>query len=220
MIKNLRILFYFILFCTFIPVLAVFFYPIEKMKTHYPLFDEYRILIGWSEEPPKDWIKLSQMSRGAYGPIIASEDGAFYQHDGVDMYELEQVVKQSWDKKKLIRGASTITMQLAKNLYLNKNRSLIRKLKEIILAKRMDDILKKRLILEYYLNIIEYGQDLYGIGNASRFYFKTHPRNLSYSQGAYLAYLLPNPKQHQKATKNGLTRYAQKRIKRILGRIR
>jgi len=140
------------------------------------------------------WVPLRQVAPIALKAIIASEDTAFYSHSGIDTGELMKVLAESWEKKRLVRGASTITQQLAKNLWLSTDRSLLRKLKELVLAKRLERALGKQRILELYVNVAEWGDGIYGIDSASREYFGLSAQELTPAQGAILAAMLPAPR--------------------------
>ncbi|MBW6505096.1 monofunctional biosynthetic peptidoglycan transglycosylase [bacterium] len=126
--------------------------------------------------------------------VVASEDANFYSHEGVDYEAIREAIKADWRKGKFVHGGSTITQQLAKNLFLTREKTLIRKVKEIVLARRMDDALSKSRILELYLNVVELGPMVYGVGHAAHYYFGTHPSALTVRDCAFLAAMLPGPK--------------------------
>jgi monofunctional biosynthetic peptidoglycan transglycosylase len=126
--------------------------------------------------------------------VVASEDANFYSHDGVDYEAIREAIKADWRKGKFVHGGSTITQQLAKNLFLTREKTLIRKVKEIVLARRLDDALSKSRILELYLNAVELGPMVYGVGHAAHYYFGTHPSALTVRECAFLAAMLPGPK--------------------------
>jgi len=107
--------------------------------------------------------------------------------------ELEKSWETNLKKKKVARGGSTITMQLVKNLYLSPSKNPLRKVNEILLALDIEHALSKQRILEIYLNVVEWGDGIYGIGAASRFYYEKDPANLTTEQAAFLAAILPNP---------------------------
>jgi monofunctional biosynthetic peptidoglycan transglycosylase len=167
---------------------------------------------------PGDWVPLSKISKRLKGAIISSEDGKFYGHPGYDIEELQEAINEGVVKqKKKVRGASTITQQLIKNLYFDSNRSLWRKVKEMALTLWIEDAVEKDKILETYLNVIEYGENLYGIKNAAMFYFKKDPANLSARESAFIAMLLPSPKRYaQSFRKKELTKFASRIINSIL----
>lgn len=168
---------------------------------------------------PADWVSLKDISKRVQGAIISSEDGKFYQHPGYDVEELTDAIDKGLVKKrkKKLRGASTITQQLVKNLYFGNDRSFWRKTKEMALTLWMEDHVDKKKILEAYLNVIEYGEGIYGIRQASRHYFKKEPKYLSARESAFLAMLLPSPKKYAISYKRrSLTSFAQRSIHSIL----
>jgi len=130
------------------------------------------------------WVKMA---------VVVSEDGSFYDHNGFDIYELKQSLKKDWETGQFARGGSTITQQLAKNLYLTKEKSIFRKIREAIIASQIEDILTKEEILEKYFNVVEFGPNIFGIKAAAQYYFKKKVSQLSIAEGAWLAILLPNP---------------------------
>jgi len=126
--------------------------------------------------------------------VVASEDANFYTHEGVDYEAIREAIKADWRKGKFVHGGSTITQQLAKNLFLTREKTLIRKVKELVLARRLDDALSKSRILELYLNVVELGPMVYGIGHAAHYYFGKGPSALTVRECAFLASMLPGPK--------------------------
>ncbi len=165
---------------------------------------------------PRDWVNLEQIDRQAVQAIIVSEDWFFYGHKGYDVNQIRDAFIDII-KGERFRGASTITQQVAKNIFLNSERSFWRKLKELFIAISLEKHLSKKRILEIYLNIIEYGKDLYGIKNASEYYFSKAPMDLNPKEGAFLAMLLPSPIRYAQSFEDKkLTPFAQKIIKSIL----
>lgn len=142
----------------------------------------------------RSWVTLSQISPYLITAVIASEDDAFFQHKGFDLDELKDAIKTDIEKKRFARGASTITMQLARNLYLTKEKTLTRKLKEAYLTYRIESLLTKNRILELYLNVAEWGPGIYGIGEASEYYFGKSPSELNLKEATLLAVMLPSPR--------------------------
>lgn len=149
---------------------------------------------GRKLKPRQSWVGLSAISPSAVDAVLLSEDARFYQHDGVDTEELRRAMAQAWRKKRLGRGASTITQQVVKNLWLSGERSLWRKAKEIVLARRLERAAPKKRILTLYLNIAEWGDGVYGIEAAAREHFKVSAAALSPAQGIVLASMLPAPR--------------------------
>lgn len=154
---------------------------------------EYREAGGKVPRRRQAWVPLRRISPHLVNAVLLAEDAAFYQHDGVDYHELWESMKLDWREKRLSRGASTITQQLAKNLYLSPSRSPVRKFRELLIARRLEATLEKRRILEIYLNVIEWGRNIYGVEAAARAYFDVPARDLTPAQSAQLAGMLINP---------------------------
>ena len=125
--------------------------------------------------------------------VIVAEDARFYRHEGIDVRAIKNAIRYDLEKKRFARGASTITQQVAKNLYLSRGKTITRKIEEIYLAKRMERELTKGRILELYLNIVELGPMVYGIGHGARFYFDKPAAALTPRECAFLAAMLPGP---------------------------
>jgi monofunctional biosynthetic peptidoglycan transglycosylase len=123
-----------------------------------------------------------------------AEDSAFWAHDGVDYEQLQESFEVDWAKGRFTRGGSTITQQLAKNLYLSPSKNPLRKLRELIIARRLEAELKKSRILELYLNVIEWGDGIYGAEGAARSYFQTSAGALGPTESALLAAAIINPR--------------------------
>ncbi|WP_235685583.1 MULTISPECIES: biosynthetic peptidoglycan transglycosylase [Corallococcus] len=148
----------------------------------------------------QQWVPLSAVSKSAVDAVLLSEDASFYLHDGVDTVELARAVGQAVEAGKLGRGASTLTQQLAKNLWLSTDRSLLRKLKELVLAHRLEEALTKQRILTLYLNVVEWGNGVYGIEAGAHEHFGVSASQLSVAQGAVLAAMLPSPRKRSPAS--------------------
>jgi monofunctional glycosyltransferase len=140
------------------------------------------------------WVSLESIAPRAVDAVITSEDASFFTHHGIDFDEMKNALDQAWEKRSLGRGASTITQQLAKNLWLSGDRSLLRKAKELVLARRLEDTLPKKRILALYLNVVEWGDGVYGIEAGAREHFGVSASELSVGQGALLAAMLPAPR--------------------------
>jgi monofunctional biosynthetic peptidoglycan transglycosylase len=125
--------------------------------------------------------------------VIVAEDANFYRHEGIDVKALKAALRYDLEKKRLARGASTITQQTAKNLFLSREKSVTRKVEELYLAKRMEQVLTKGRILELYLNIVELGPMVYGIGHGARYYFDKPASALTPRECSFLAAMLPGP---------------------------
>jgi len=148
-------------------------------------------------KPPRNihqWIAYRRISPSLKRAVLVAEDAAFWQHDGVDYDELQKSIEVDWARGQLVRGASTITQQLAKNLYLSPSRNPLRKLRELIIARRLEAELDKARILELYLNLIEWGDGIYGAEAASRAYFGESAATLGPAASALLAGAIVNPR--------------------------
>jgi monofunctional biosynthetic peptidoglycan transglycosylase len=148
------------------------------------------------KEPRKihRWASYNRISPSLKRAVLVAEDAAFWDHEGVDYEELQKSIEVDWAEGQFVRGASTITQQLAKNLYLSPSRNPVRKLRELIIARRMEAELSKARILELYLNLIEWGDGIYGVDAAARAYFGTPASALDAEQSALLAAAIINPR--------------------------
>lgn len=140
------------------------------------------------------WVPYDAVSEHLKTAVIVSEDASFFSHRGVDLFEIKEAVKEDWERGRFKRGGSTITMQLARNLYLNPSKNPLRKLREIAIAWQLERALSKKRIFELYLNVVEWGPEIYGAEAASRNYFSKPASDLSPHEAATLAALLPNPR--------------------------
>jgi monofunctional glycosyltransferase len=140
------------------------------------------------------WVPYGSVSEHLKKAILISEDAAFFSHQGIDVDELKASLKRDWETLSFSRGGSTITMQLAKNLYLSPSKNPLRKLKEIVIARQLEGALSKRRIFELYLNVAEWGKNLYGAEAAARYYFAKSAAELDPLEAATLAALLPSPR--------------------------
>lgn len=139
---------------------------------------------------PVDYEQISPYLRRA---VLVAEDDTFYEHGGVDVKALQEAIQRDWERKRLTHGGSTITQQLAKNLYLSPARTPLRKVKEYFIANALERHLTKKRILELYLNVVEMGERVYGAEAAARRYFSVSAAALTPQQAALLAGCLPNP---------------------------
>lgn len=149
---------------------------------------------GRTFKPSREFIPYNSISPHLKHAVLAAEDAAFFSHSGVDFAEVREAIKDDWRKKSFVRGASTITMQLCKNLYLSTAKTPARKLSEFILARRMDDVLSKARIFELYLNYIEWGDGIFGCQAASQAYFGCSASGLNPEQSIRLAAIIINPR--------------------------
>jgi monofunctional biosynthetic peptidoglycan transglycosylase len=164
---------------------------------------------------PKDasYTRLDNISPYLKNLVVIAEDASFYSHKGFDLDELKKSAQLNFDSMRFLRGGSTITQQLAKNIYLDFDKSIARKIREALLAWQIEKVLTKNEILEKYLNVVELGPNIFGVAKASNYYFSKAPLELNTLESAFLVYLLPNPKVHSRTfTKGTLTPYARYRI--------
>ena len=139
------------------------------------------------------WVPYDRISRNLVRAVLAGEDSRFFDHAGFDWEEINKALEEDWKEGRFRRGASTITQQLAKNLFLSTSKNPLRKLHEALITKEMEWILGKRRILEIYLNVIEWGDGIYGAEAASRNYFNTSAAALGVDQAAFLSAIVPGP---------------------------
>ena len=142
------------------------------------------------------WVPYSRISPHLKRAVLAAEDSAFWQHEGIDVEQIRVAVQQALDKGIVPRGASTLTQQLAKNLYLSPSRDPFRKLRELIITRRLEAALSKQRIFEIYLNVVEWGDGVWGAEAAARHYFGVPASALSRQQAALLAGALINPRRY------------------------
>ncbi len=150
--------------------------------------------LGKAWNPQYRWVPLSAISVNLRRAVVVAEDGNFYSHEGFDTAEMAKAIEAGYEKGEMPRGASTISQQLAKNLYLSPSRNPIRKLREALITWRLESNLTKNRILELYLNLIEWGEGIFGAEAAARFYFKKPASSLSAYESAYLAAIIPSPR--------------------------
>jgi monofunctional biosynthetic peptidoglycan transglycosylase len=140
------------------------------------------------------WVPYSRISQNLKRAVLVAEDDAFWDHEGVDMVQIRRSIEVNLQRGAAVRGASTLTQQLAKNLYLSPSRDPLRKLRELIIARRLEAELSKARIFEIYLNVIEWGDGIWGVEAAARTYFGVPASALSASQAALLAGAIVNPR--------------------------
>jgi monofunctional glycosyltransferase len=148
------------------------------------------------------WMSTGRISPRLREAVLLAEDGRFFEHQGLDLAEVRAAVVSTWTKGDRFRGSSTITQQLAKNLYLDPSRNPYRKMTELMIARRLEAELTKARILELYLNLIEWGDGIWGAEAAARTYFGIPASDLSASQAALLAGAIINPRIYSPAHPN------------------
>jgi monofunctional biosynthetic peptidoglycan transglycosylase len=165
------------------------------------------------------WVSYSHIAPDLKRAVLDAEDDAFFQHEGVDFEQLQESIEIDWARGKFSRGASTITQQLAKNLYLSPSKDPLRKLRELILARRLEAELKKARILELYLNVIEWGDGVYGAEAAAQTYFHSPASLLKPQEAALLAGAIINPRLLNPAHPNSRLLRRQELILRRMGAV-
>jgi monofunctional biosynthetic peptidoglycan transglycosylase len=168
-------------------------------------------------EPRQKWVSRSRTSRHLGHAVVAAEDMEFFAHEGFSTHELRVSLEDAWEEKRLPRGASTLTQQLAKNLWLSPSYNPLRKVKEAILTWQLERTLPKRRILEIYLNVVEFGPGIYGAEAAARHYYGTSARGLTRHQAASLAAGLSRPSSWHPGVDS---RSYRRRVATIEGRMR
>lgn len=158
------------------------------------------------------WVPLTQIAPELRQAVIVAEDANFYRHHGVDWEAVWDAFERNVEEGRLYRGGSTITQQLAKNLYLDPSKTVSRKITEMAIALRMEHALSKSRILELYLNVVEWGHGIYGAESAARHYFGASASDLTLEEAAWLAAILPSPLRYEERTDS---LYIQKRAERI-----
>jgi monofunctional biosynthetic peptidoglycan transglycosylase len=162
------------------------------------------------------WVGLDHISPDLRRAVTVAEDDAFWKHEGIDLEQLQQSLETDWARGQLVRGGSTITQQLAKNLYLSPSKDPVRKLRELVIARRLEAELPKTRILELYLNVIEWGDGIYGADAAALTYFHKSANDLDARESALLAAAIVNPRLFNPAKPSrGLLRRQQLLLKRL-----
>lgn len=162
---------------------------------------------GWGLFGPKkkvewSWVPYSRISSNLKRAVLVNEDMRFFSHNGFDEAEIRAALQDAWREKSIPRGASTITQQVAKNLWLSGSYNPLRKVKEAMLTRQLERNLAKRRILEIYLNVAEFGEGIYGAEAAARHYFGKSAAGLTAGEAAALSASLPRPKSWHPGVKN------------------
>lgn len=162
------------------------------------------------------WASYDRISTHLIHAVIVAEDASFYQHEGIDFEGLKEAIRKNWERGRWGHGGSTITQQLAKNLFLSPTKNPLRKAKEALIAWRLDKQLSKHRIMEIYLNVVEWGPGVFGAEAASLYHFGKHADELNPYEAATLAALLPSPVRYSKERN---ARYIERMAKTILIRM-
>lgn len=187
----------------------------EEIRAYQPESTASVGKINWErrfKSPIRIWAPAAKISNKLKQAVIVSEDDLFYQHDGLNLEMMKESFEKNLAKGRYVRGASTITMQFARNAFLHKQKTLRRKVREIILTRRIEKTLSKDRILELYLNIIEWGDGIYGAEAAARFYFGKSAAHLDWAEASLLAGMLPNPKYFNPYKRMKACQRMQKRV--------
>jgi monofunctional glycosyltransferase len=167
---------------------------------------------GKSDRLQYRWTAYGNISPYLRRAVLVAEDSEFYEHEGVDVNAMREALERDWKRRKITHGGSTITQQLAKNLYLSPSRNPLRKVKEYFIARSLEKHLSKKRILELYLNVVEMGERVYGAQAAAQHYFRKSAASLSPSEAALLAGCLPNPRIMSPGAPNKRLRSRQRMI--------
>jgi monofunctional glycosyltransferase len=215
--RKFRNLFFYILFIIYfsIPSLQI---PLLEYNTLRitSLMEQRAIENKLLFYPHQSWCRINDVNPNLLKAIISMEDGKFFIHKGIDWEELNKSLAKNKRRGRAVRGGSTITMQLAKNLYLSTEKSVFRKAKEFWITLRMEKELSKKGILRNYINAVEWGDGLFGIREASKTYFRKEPLSLNINECARLAAVIPSPLVHEP---NINSSYVSRRAAIILGRL-
>jgi monofunctional biosynthetic peptidoglycan transglycosylase len=202
--KNAKFALGFVVIAGLLSLLYLLAVPnVTKLKKENP---KKTALMEYREMAPKEkrktyriyqsWVPFSKMSPYLIKAVLISEDDKFWKHEGFDYEAIQKAIEKDLKAKKFKFGGSTITQQLARNLYLSPEKSLIRKIYEAIITWRMEKVLSKKRILELYLNVAEWGEGIFGVEAASRHYFGKPSSELTPEEAARLASVLPNPRKY------------------------
>jgi monofunctional biosynthetic peptidoglycan transglycosylase len=176
--------------------------------------------LGPDREVEWKWVPYSRISSNLKRAVLVSEDLRFFSHEGFDEMEIKAALENAWEERELPRGASTITQQLAKNLWLSPSYNPLRKVKEAILTRQLEAELSKRRILEIYLNVVEFGPGIYGAEAAARHYYGKSVRSLTELQAAELAASLPRPASWHPGSKSKAYQRKVRSIQRRMSKAR
>ena len=210
---------------TLLYVLFLLYFSIPSFQIPLLEYNHFRITslmqqraIGYKLKyyPRQEWVSIDDVNPYLLKAIISMEDGNFFTHKGIDWGELNIALRTNKRRGRIIRGGSTLTMQLAKNLYLTTEKKIFRKAKEFIITFRMEKEISKRAILQNYINAVEWGDGIFGIKEASEIYFRKEPEYLTVNQCARLAAVIPSPLVHAPNTNSA---YVIRRSSIILGRL-
>lgn len=202
--RSRKIVFLIIALVITLPLVCLLFIPdISRLKKENPqktAFMEYREK-EWQEKGKKYrihkiWLPLSKVSPYLIKAVLIAEDDKFWRHEGFDYEAIQKAIEKDIKARKFKLGGSTISQQLAKNLYLSPSKNPLRKIAEAIITWRMERVLSKKRILELYLNVVEWGEGIFGVEAASRHYYGKSSSELTPEEASRLAAVLPNPRKY------------------------
>jgi hypothetical protein len=170
-------------------------------RTYHPDGSAFETTTGPGS--PSGWTNLDDISPYMIVAVLTTEDGAFYKHHGFNHAAIRSSVQANLKARRFVRGASTITMQLTKNLFLSREKTLSRKIEEVILTDYLEQAFRKDDMMELYLNVVEFGPDVYGVTQAADHYFGRRPEELNLAECLFLATLLPSPSRYGKMREKG-----------------
>jgi len=202
--KNAKFALGFVVIAGLLSLLYLFLMPdLSKLKKENP---KKTALMEYRERASKEkggkykiyqsWVSFSKISPYLIKAVLIAEDDKFWKHEGFDYEAIQKALERDLKAKKFKFGGSTISQQLARNLYLSPEKSLLRKISEAIITWRMEQVLSKKRILELYLNVVEWGDGIFGVEAASRHYYGKPSSELNPEEAARLASVLPNPRKY------------------------
>lgn len=164
------------------------------------------------------WVPINKMSRELVFSIVLSEDATFFEHDGFNVSAIADAMAENLKERKFAFGGSTISQQVVKNVFLDERKTLSRKIQELLITWKVEEHFSKNEILEVYLNIAEFGPDIFGVNAASNRFFKRIPSEVNAAEGAFMALMLPSPRRFYFSIieNKNLTQKKRKKIDRIL----
>lgn len=206
-------------------LLFILYFSVPSLKIPLLEYTEFRVTSLMEQRalenyfiyyPRQSWVSIDDVNPNLLRAIISMEDGSFFIHRGVDWKELKTSLRINKRRGSSIRGGSTLTMQVSKNLYFTTGKSILRKAKEFVVAARLEKELSKKAILEKYINAAEWGEGIFGVKEAAKEYFNKDPKDLNKNECSRLAAVLPSPIKHPP---NKNSRYVLRRSSIIRGRM-
>jgi monofunctional biosynthetic peptidoglycan transglycosylase len=199
---------------------------VRSLRTNNPATTAFwelraREAVAKGQQPKRvqRWVSYARISPHLKRAVLVAEDAKFWQHEGIDFEQMKESMEVNIERGEFVRGASTITQQLAKNLYLSPSKNPIRKVREVLIARRLEAELSKQRILELYLNVIEWGDGVYGAEGAARTYFGKSAAEIAPAEAALLAAALVNPRLLDPGHPSGRLRRRQQMIAARMGAV-